>query len=323
MATKRKRPSARAAAAPGALVARTKRAPRAPSLPGLPQGFRLTSPERVLIADPGVTKLALAQFYARIAQHVLPELACRPLSLVRCPDGGAGACFFQKHPSPGMIPAIRTFELREKDGTPATYFEIEDLEGLLGLVQVNAIEIHPWGARVRDPERPDRLVMDLDPAPDVPFRAVVAGARELRERFEAMGLVSFVRTSGGKGLHVVVPLVPSASWDEARELTQRIARDMESDSPDRYLSVATKSRRAGRIFIDYLRNARGATSVASYTVRNRAGAPVATPLSWQELARVRSGAQFTIRNIEQRIARLRADPWADIAKTRQKLPRVR
>ncbi|HET7842715.1 MAG TPA: non-homologous end-joining DNA ligase [Xanthomonadales bacterium] len=292
-------------------------------MPGLPKGFRLTSPDRVLIADPGVTKLALAQFYTRIASHVLPELVHRPLSLVRCPDGDEGACFFQKHPSPGMIAAIRTFELREKSGARATYFEVEDLEGLLGLVQVNAIEIHPWGACVRNPERPDRLVMDLDPAPDVPFRAVVAGARELRERLDALGLDSFVRTSGGKGLHVVVPLVPSAGWDEAKDFTQQLARDMEADSPDRYLSVATKSRRAGRIFIDYLRNARGATSVASYTVRNRAGAPVATPLSWQELGRIRSGAQFTIRNIEQRLARLRADPWAGIAKTRQKLPRAR
>jgi bifunctional non-homologous end joining protein LigD len=288
-------------------------------LPGLPRGFRLTSAERVLIAEPGVTKLALAQFYARIANHVLPELVGRPLSLVRCPEGGDGACFFQKHPTPGMISAIRTFELREKDGERATYFAVEDLEGLLGLVQVNAIEIHPWGARVRDPERPDRIVMDLDPAPDVPFRAVIAGARELRERFTALGLDSFVRTSGGKGLHVVVPLVPSAGWDEVRELTQSIARAMEADSPDLYLSVATKSRRAGRIFIDYLRNARGATSVASYTVRNRPGAPVATPLSWAELGRIRSGHQFTIRNIEQRLARLRVDPWAALAKTRQRL----
>ena len=222
---------------------------------------------------------------------------------------------------PGMIPAIRTFALREASGTDATYFEVRDLEGLLGLVQVNAIELHPWGARTRDPERPDRLVMDLDPAPDVPFRAVVAGARELRERLATMKLESFVRTSGGKGLHVVVPLTPSASWDEAKEFTQALARAMEADAPDRYLSVATKAKRNGRIFIDYLRNARGSTAVASYTVRNRAGAPVATPLSWQELGRVRSGAQFTIRNIEARLARLREDPWAAIARVRQKLPR--
>ena len=294
---------------------------RTDALPGLPAGFRLTSPERVLIPDPGVTKLALAQFYARIADYVLPGLVGRPLSIVRCPDGGDAACFFQKHPTPGMIPAIRTFALREASGTDAKYFEVRDLEGLLGLVQVNAIELHPWGARTRDPERPDRLVMDLDPAPDVPFRAVVAGARELRERLATMKLESFVRTSGGKGLHVVVPLTPSASWDEAKEFTQALARAMEADAPDRYLSVTTKAKRNGRIFIDYLRNARGSTAVASYTVRNRAGAPVATPLSWQELGRVRSGAQFTIRNIEARLARLREDPWAAIARVRQKLPR--
>jgi len=290
-------------------------------LPGLPRGFRLTSGDRVLIPDPGVTKLELAQFYARIAAHVLPGLVGRPLSLVRCPDGGAGECFFQKHPSAGMNSSIRQFELREPDGARATYFSIEDITGLLGLVQVNAVEIHPWGARVRDVERPDRLVLDLDPAPDVPFRAVIAGAREIRERLAAQGLDSWVRTSGGKGLHVVVPLVPAASWDEARAFAQALARDMEADSPDSYVSVAAKDRRAGRIFIDYLRNARGATSVASYTVRNRAGAPVATPLSWQELGRVRSGAQFTIRNIERRLARMRTDPWAALATARQKLPR--
>lgn len=298
-----------------------KRAPKRETPEASVAGVRITSPDRVMFATPAVTKLELAKFYERIADHVLPELVDRPLSLVRCPDGAKKACFYQKHPSAGMIDAIRTLTLREASGSEGVYVYIEDVAGLIGLVQVNALEIHPWGAKVRDYERPDRIVMDLDPAPGLPLARVVTAAREIRERLRALKLDSFVRTSGGKGLHVVVPLVPRANWNAVKDFAQALARALERDAPDRYLSVATKSRREGLIFVDYLRNARGQTSVASYTLRAREGAPVATPLAWEELGRLRAPNQFRIDNLERRLARLRADPWERIRAVRQVLPR--
>ena len=279
---------------------------------------RFTHPERLLFEDPPITKAEIGAFYRDIADRVLPELVRRPLSLLRCPQGVGAGCFFQKHLTPGFSDAVKEHATGRR-GERLPY--IEDLSGLLGLVQMDVIEFHPWGARIEDVDRPDRLVFDLDPAPDVAWRAVVAAARELRERLTALRLECFVRTSGGKGLHVVVPLSGRDDWGSAKSFAQAMARTLAEESPRRYIDVATKSRRRGRIFIDYLSNGRGATSVASYSLRARPGAPLAVPIGWNELGRIRSGAQFGFANLRQRLARV-DDPWRGIADVRQALPRL-
>lgn len=288
---------------------------RAPAAPA----FRLTHPERVVFTDPAVTKGELAAFYQRIAAHLLPALAGRPLMLMRCPAGVAGECFFQKHRTQGFPAAVH--EVNDpKDRQRWLY--IEDLAGLMGLVQMNALEFHVWGSTVRSLERADRLVIDLDPGPGVTWRMVIEGALALRRRLEGLGLRSFVRTTGGKGLHVVVPVRPGCTWERARAFTRALAEELVRSQPQRYLVVAAKAERTGRIFVDYLRNGRGATAVCSYSLRNRPGAPIATPLTWEELPRVRSGAQFGYASIERRLARLKADPWAGFDAVRQSLPKA-
>ncbi|MBW8777427.1 MAG: DNA ligase D, partial [Stenotrophomonas sp.] len=269
-------------------------------------GPRLTHPERVLFENPPITKGDLAGFYRDIASFILPGIVDRPLMLLRCPDGGAGACFFQKHLSRGFPEAVR--EVADaKDGQ--RWICIDGLDGLLGLVQMNALEYHAWGATAQDLDHADRLVFDLDPSAEVPWKEVVRAAHELRERLDQTGLASYVRTTGGKGLHVVAPLRPAADWDAARAFSRALAEALAGEQPQRYVAVASKARRGGRIYIDYLRNGRGATAVASYSLRNRPGAPIATPLRWEELSRLRTPQQFGYAGIRRRLARLSGDPW--------------
>jgi len=283
--------------------------------------FPLTHPDRVLIESPHVTKRTLAEFYAGIAEHLLPGVVGRPLSLVRCPDGADQECFFQKHPMTGMPDAIRIGDARAARGNRQQYVYVDDIDGVLGLVQMNVIEIHPWGSTIADLEHPDRLVFDLDPDTGVEWSRVREAARIVRERLQAVGLESFLRTTGGKGLHVVVPLNPRPDWETAKAFAHALARTLEHASPDEFVSVATKNRRKNRIFVDYLRNARGSTAVASYCVRARPGAGVATPLRWEELARLKSGAQYTFTNIARRLKTLKQDPWQGFDEIRQALPR--
>ena len=282
--------------------------------------FPLTHPDRVLIEQPRVTKRGLAEFYASIAEHLLPGVIGRPLSLVRCPDGAGGECFFQKHPMTGMPEAIGIGDARSAEGKKQEYVYVNDIEGVLGLVQMNVIEIHPWGSTIADLEHPDRLVFDLDPDTGVAWPRVRDAARTVRERLTAVGLESFLRTTGGKGVHVVVPLNPRPDWDTAKAFAHALARTLEQESPEDFVSVATKNRRKGRIFVDYLRNARGSTAVASYCMRARPGAGVATPLRWEELAKLKSGAQYTFSNIARRLKTLKQDPWQGFEEVRQALP---
>ncbi|HEX7370012.1 MAG TPA: DNA ligase D [Rhodanobacteraceae bacterium] len=281
---------------------------------------RLTHPDRVIIEQPRVTKRDLANFYADIAAHLLPDLAGRPLALLRCPEGAEEACFFQKHPIPGMTDAVRVGETRGTDGKPQTYMYVEDTAGVLALVQMGTIEFHTWGSTTEDIEHPDHLVFDLDPDPDVEWSRVREGARQVRARLRAVGLTGFLRTTGGKGLHVVVPLYPRPDWEQAKAFAHALARTLEQEAPNDFVSVASRERRKGRIFVDYLRNGRGATSIASYCVRARPGAGIATPIGWDELARVQSAAQYNINNIGRRIAALRRNPWRGYDKLRQTLP---
>ena len=278
-------------------------------------GFRLTHPDRVFWEDQGITKEGLADFYAIIADWILPHVANRPLSLVKCPNGTSGSCFYAKHLWKGADPSLASVEVDE--GEPMVF--IRDLKGLIALVQSSVLEIHPWGSTIKNLELPDRLVMDLDPGDSVAWENVVAGAEELRERLKAFKLESYVKTTGGKGLHVVVPLKPKAGWDEAKAFCQALAEAMSEDSPEKYVSVMTKSRRTGRIFVDYLRNGRGSTAVAAYSTRARPGAPVSTPLTWQELSTGIRANQFAVANLQQRLDHLKSDPWEGFFQNKQVL----
>jgi bifunctional non-homologous end joining protein LigD len=282
---------------------------------------RLTHPERIVFPGTGYTKQAVADYYRGVADWLLPELVRRPLSLVRCPDGAGGTCFFQKHHAATLGAGVRSVPLKEKGGASDHYLYVEDIEGVLELVQMNVLEFHPWGARVDKPDQPDRLVFDLDPAPDIDWKALVAAARDVRARLADAGLESFVRLSGGKGVHVVVPILRGPDWEEAKRFCEGFAVAMSAQKPLTYVATASKAKRTGRIFIDWLRNARGATSVASWSLRAREGAPVVMPLRWEELGRSKGSGAFDLDAALKRARSLRSDPWEGFASLRQRLPR--
>jgi bifunctional non-homologous end joining protein LigD len=279
-------------------------------------GVRISHPERVVFVEAGVTKLQLAQYYERIADAILPHLADRPLSLVRCPEGAGGECFYVKHAGPWTPKEARRVRIQERT-KQSDYVMVDSVGALVGLVQMGTLELHTWNARSKDLERPDRIVLDLDPAADVPWQRVAAAAREVRERLLRLDLESFLKTTGGKGLHVVVPLTPAAGWDDCWGLSQAIANAMEKDAPREFVTDMAKVKRTGRIFIDTARNRRGSTTVAAFSTRARPAAPVSMPIAWDELATVPSGAAFDLAAAAQRAAA--ADPWRAYAKTRQSI----
>jgi bifunctional non-homologous end joining protein LigD len=295
-------------------------APRGGAQPLAIEGVRMTNPERVLYPDPGITKRDLAAFYVSIADWILPHLVDRPTTLVRCPDGLAGECFYQKHTGTWAPPSLRRVKIQEKRKV-GEYLVVDDLPGLVGLVQIGILEIHVWNSRVEHLEQPDRLVFDLDPAEDVPWPAVIAAARVVRARLEDHGLESFVKTTGGKGLHIVVPITRGPSWDECLDFSRGVAEELVREAPEAFVAVMSKARRTGRIYVDYLRNQRGSTSVAAYSTRAKPGAPVSTPLGWDELRPDVESTHYTVANLQRRLASLKADPWAKLAETRQRLPK--
>lgn len=282
-------------------------------------GVRLTHPDRVLYPGTGLTKRGLAHYYTLVAPRILPHLAGRPLSLVRCPNGQDQPCFFQRHHSDGLPAPLRPLP-PALDGDDKPLMFIEDLGGLIALVQLGVLEIHPWGSRIEAIDRPDRLIFDLDPDPTLPFERVADAARDLRERLQQCGLRSFVQLTGGKGLHVVVPLTPRAGWAEVKGFAHALARRMAADQPRRYVATMAKEARTGRLYIDYLRNDRGATAIAPYSTRARPGAPVAVPLAWTELVDIAVAAPFTVETLPRRLQHLADDPWAGLADTDQTLP---
>jgi bifunctional non-homologous end joining protein LigD len=276
----------------------------------------LTHPDRVLWPAAGITKQGLAEFYAELWPWISPYIVNRPLSLVRCPGGVEDTCFFQKHAWAGIGEHVaRSRDPEEGDEILA----ISSLEGLLSLVQASVLEIHVWGSTLADLGRPDGITFDLDPAPEVAWTDVVAGAIEVRDRLRAAGLDSFVKTTGGKGLHVYAPLKPHADWAAVKEFAHRLAKAMAADSPGTYLAMASKEARRGRIFVDYLRNGRGATAVAAYSTRARAEATVSTPLDWTELGPDMRSGRFTVGNLMNRLAHV-PDPWKDLRKKARRLP---
>ncbi|GAA0587148.1 DNA ligase D [Caenispirillum bisanense] len=285
------------------------------------RGVRITSPERVVYPGQGLTKGEIAAYMDAVADHMLPYVADRPLGLVRCPEGRGDSCFFQRHPGMGLAKSVSGVPVTEK-GKTKTHVMITDAAGLIGLAQSGVMEIHPWGARADDLAHPDVMILDLDPDPSVAFATVRAAAQEVRQRLADLGLVSFVKTTGGKGLHVVVPLPQRRNdWAEVKGFSQALARQMAADDPGAYVAVMTKAKRTGRIFIDYLRNGQGATAIAPFSTRSREGAPVAVPVTWEELPRLASGARWTVETLPARLKRLKADPWEGYFQLRQSLTR--
>ncbi|MGH7232711.1 MAG: DNA ligase D, partial [Nitrospiraceae bacterium] len=281
-------------------------------------GIRLTHAARVIYPQQGLTKRDLAMYYERIAGWILPHVAGRPLTVVRCPEGQGKECFYQKHANETMLPAVKAAQIREEGGKPVPYLMVDDLPGLIALVQMGVLEMHVWGARADRVENPDRMVFDLDPDEDLPWPLVVEAANLIRDRLTKLGLASWVKTTGGKGLHVVVPLSGKQSWDEVKGFAHALADTLVKEAPDRYTSKMSKAGRAGKIFIDYLRNGRGATAVAAYSTRARAGATVSVPLDWKELAK-RDINRFAVATVLRRLATLKADPWKEFWTTRQSI----
>lgn len=271
---------------------------------------QLTHPDRIYWPDVGVTKEGLADYYTEIWRYIAPHVVGRPLALLRCPGGITGQQFFQKHAWKGLNRNI-VLVADPQGSEDSPLIAINDLDGLIGLVQAAVLEIHPWGSTVADWERPDLIVMDLDPGEGVSWEMIVAAARETRQRLEDAGLAAFVKSSGGKGLHVVAPLKPKAEWPAVKVFTKSLAEAMAADSPDRYVSTITKSKRRGKILVDYLRNQRGMTAVAPYSTRARPGATVSMPLAWGELESGIGPDHFNVENTPTRLAALDTDPWED------------
>ena len=282
-------------------------------------GVRVTHPDRVLYPGRGITKRTLIDYYLAVADQILPHVAGRPLSLVRFPDGFGGDGFFQKHASPGFPAALKPITIREKEGKD-DYLYIEDERGLVAAVQMGALELHIWGAHIDDLERPDRLVFDFDPDEAVDFATVKDAAKEMRDRLAALGLVSFALATGGKGIHVVVPLTPRHGWDDVKAFAEAMARTLAAEEPERYLAEASKERRKGRIFIDWLRNGRGATAIAPYSTRAHTDAPVAWPLAWSALASLTSAHATTVDIAGALVRRRKRDPWEKYFAVEQFLP---
>ncbi len=280
--------------------------------------MRLTSPTKIIYPDIRVTKQEVADYYLAVMDHLLPEIAGRPLSIIRCPDGVGKACFFQKHHTPGLE-HVSLVRLKEEAGNNANYLVAHDAPGVMELVQLNGLEFHPWGSHADRPDIADRVIFDLDPGPNVPWSEVKAAAVHVRDLLKQAGLESFLRTTGGKGLHVVVPLNPGSQWDVVKGFARGFADAMATSEPQRFLAVSTLKLRPNKIFVDYLRNGRGATAVASYSLRARDRAPVAMPLAWSQLKALKRGDAYTLKDVPALLKRRRKDPWEGIETIKQDL----
>jgi bifunctional non-homologous end joining protein LigD len=290
--------------------------------------IRLTHPTKILDRESGLTKQALADYYFAVAPRMLPHIVGRPLSIVRCPDGSGKPCFFQKHVNSTLPPGIGSVPVRDKKtGVIESYITLTEKsatpEALASLAQLGVLEVHPWGSRNDSLEHPDRLIFDLDPDESLPWSTVTAAAAEVRARLRKLGLISFLKTTGGKGLHVVIPIEPTLDWPAAKDFAHRFVLAMEKANPALYLTKMTKSARTGRIYLDYLRNERGATAVAPYSSRARAGCAVSMPLAWPEIAPAGEFATtrpaFRVADFPTWRTRLTKDPWKALPTTHQSI----
>lgn len=279
----------------------------------------ITHPEKVLDTESGMTKQALAEYYLEVAERMLPHVADRPLSVVRCPDGSHKSCFYQKHVGQGLPKGVNSQPVpNRKSAEVEHYLTIDSAEGLVGLAQMGVLEIHPWGSRNESLDQPDRIVFDLDPDAVIPWETLAASAQELRDRLKKLGLESFLKSTGGKGLHVVVPIVPELEWGPVKEFAHAVVLAMEAENPELYITKMTKAARTKKIYLDYLRNDRGSTSIAPFSPRARRGAPVAMTRDWQEL-QAQERPEFHVSDFSQWSSRLKRDPWKAMATKRQRL----
>ncbi len=279
--------------------------------------FTITNPDKILYPEDNITKQDLLVYYETVSEYILPFISSRPLTLLRCPVQ-YGQCFYQRHSNKTTPKALHSIKI-EQETKSEPYIYLDDRKGLLSLVQIDALEIHPWGSTINSLEQPDIIVIDLDPAPDVPWSKIVTAAQEVRHHLTQYKLNSFVKSTGGKGLHVVIPIQPENSWEEVKEFTHVFVQFLEKIKPNEYTSTMSKSKRKGKIFIDYLRNQRTATAIAPYSTRAKIHAPVSTPLAWDELSNIIEDNSYTIKTLPKRLSRLKEDPWHDFWKIKQSL----
>ncbi|HUR26704.1 MAG TPA: DNA ligase D, partial [Planctomycetota bacterium] len=281
-------------------------------------GVKITHPDRIVYPESGITKLELATYYELVAPYLLPHLAERPLSTVRCPGGQGGTCFYQKHWS-STSPGVETMDVREEKGATKAYAIVHDVRGLITLVQYGVMEFHPWGSRGDDVEAPDRITFDLDPHPGMPWKRVVDGAFALRDLLARLGFESWLKTSGGKGLHVVLPIERRLTWSAVSAFARAVSERVEREHPERYVTVLSKAARQGRIFIDHLRNSRGATAIAPWSTRARASASISVPIEWDQALAAKSGDAYTLRSVARLLDSKYVDPWADLRRARNRV----
>jgi bifunctional non-homologous end joining protein LigD len=284
---------------------------------------KLTNPDRVLWPGMGLTKADLADYYRTVADLMMPHMMRRPVTLVRCPQGRQRKCFYQRHRVAGFPEHFHSVDLREATGEAKGYLYIDEPEGLIAGVQFGVLEFHIWGSTIADIERADRMVFDLDPDTDLDFAEVRQAAVELAGFLGELGLTSYPMLTGGKGVHVVVPLEPVAEWAEVKGFARSIAGTMAQHAPERIVDNMAKAKREGRIFIDYLRNDRTATAIAPYSTRAREGAPVAWPLNWDQFKRAGSGADYNVEKAMRAVKRLKGPPWEGYENARRPLPKGR
>lgn len=298
----------------------TSRSTTTPS-PEIPTGdlsqIHMTNPDRIMYPEVGVTKLGVATHYAQVAARLLPHIVDRPLALVRCPKGQGEKCFFQKSRTKGMPDAVAELQVTIPGRNPQPAIVVRDLAGVISLVQFSALEVHSWCCRIDRPDRPDQIIFDLDPDDALPFARVVSAALTLKELLGELELETFVKTTGGKGLHVVVPIKRTLTWDEASQFALNIGKHLASHSPGRFTTSVSKAARRGKVYVDFLRNKFGATAIAPYSTRARPTASIATPIGWGELSTISGADAFTVVNLQRRLVNESADPWADMPQVKQ------
>lgn len=279
----------------------------------------ITHPEKILDNESGMTKRNLAEYLIAVSERMLPHVADRPLSVVRCPEGSGKPCFFQKHIGMGVPNGISNVPVpNKKNGGVEQYLTLNSVEGLVGMAQMGVLEIHPWGAKNESLEQPDRIIFDMDPDEAIDWKTLAATAKEFRARLQDLGLESFLKTTGGKGLHVVAPIKPEYEWPEVKDFCHNVVLGMERKNPALYVTKMTKAIRKNRIYLDYLRNDRGSTAIAPYSTRARSGAPIALPLEWKEL-NGKTRPVFHVMDFNSWKKRLIKDPWAEMLKVKQRL----
>ena len=283
-------------------------------------GIEISSPDRVIYPELGLTKKDLADYYAAVEPLIMIDAADRPMTLIRCPGGRTGECFFQKHDKGTFGEHVKQIPIEEKDGETEDYLYFDDVRGLLACVQMGTMEFHGWGSKVGKVDYPDRLVFDLDPDEGLDFNKVKEAAVRVRDLVAELGLKSFPLLTGGKGIHVVIPLDQTADWSEVKSFADRFSRAIAEAEPDRFTANIRKVQRKGRIFLDWLRNQRGATAVMPYSARAREGAPVAAPIAWDELDDYDSGAAFSIRDADELLKRAKSKRLAGWGEAKQSLP---